>query len=165
MRQASPGPGGPARTCPENYGRRSTARHAMALASNFGVSRSRHGGETLTGDVGQLARGAPPRRVIPFDRKFGPEEADNGLFPKIWEPELSGISGSGRSAGSAGAPQRRRTSFQLDRLLWIGRAGVCRNARQQRQASATMAHPNAAPKCNTVLRPMQNCAPPFRCDE
>ena len=29
--------------------------------------------------------------VIPFDRKFGPEEADSGLFPKIWETELPGI--------------------------------------------------------------------------
>ena len=29
--------------------------------------------------------------VISFDRKFGPEEADNDLFPKIWETELPGI--------------------------------------------------------------------------
>jgi putative DNA primase/helicase len=29
--------------------------------------------------------------VIPFDRKFGPDEADATLFPKIWQTELPGV--------------------------------------------------------------------------
>jgi len=29
--------------------------------------------------------------VIPFDRQFGPSEADKELFPKIWQSELPGV--------------------------------------------------------------------------
>ena len=29
--------------------------------------------------------------VIPFDRQFGPGEADQELFPKIWQSELPGV--------------------------------------------------------------------------
>ena len=29
--------------------------------------------------------------VIPFDRQFGPGEADKDLFPKIWQSELPGV--------------------------------------------------------------------------
>jgi putative DNA primase/helicase len=29
--------------------------------------------------------------VIPFDRQFGPSEADQELFPKIWQSELPGV--------------------------------------------------------------------------
>jgi putative DNA primase/helicase len=29
--------------------------------------------------------------VIPFDRQFGPHEADKELFPKIWEAEMPGV--------------------------------------------------------------------------
>ena len=29
--------------------------------------------------------------VIPFDRQFGPDEADKELFPKIWKSELPGV--------------------------------------------------------------------------
>lgn len=30
-------------------------------------------------------------KIIPFTRQFTPEEDDKGLFPKIWETEMSGI--------------------------------------------------------------------------
>ena len=29
--------------------------------------------------------------VVPFDRQFGPGEADKELFPKIWDTELPGV--------------------------------------------------------------------------
>jgi putative DNA primase/helicase len=84
------------------YGRHSFKFRCLALP----VMAGNHYPSTSDSSHGLRRRAM----VIPFDRKFGPQEADKDLFPKIWATELPGIL---NRALEGLARLRKRGDFEL----------------------------------------------------
>jgi putative DNA primase/helicase len=76
--------------------------------------------------------------VIPFDRQFGPDEADKDLFPKIWETELPGILNRALE-GLAHMRQRGKFRLPID----------CEKAAQEFLAHANPLHGFIDDRCET----------------